>query len=111
MPALLTAAAPALAAAAETRPTDPTRVVTFALRAAADPGILPRALELFAKRGLVPQVFAAHLLPDAETLAVEIAVAGMVRQESDHVANCLRVIPGVTHVLATERVTAVEAAG
>jgi len=30
-------------------------------------------------------------------------VAGMVRQESDHVANCLRAIPLVMQVLATER--------
>lgn len=101
MPA--SATLPASQPTADTRPYDPTRRVAFALRADADPGVLPRVLELFAKRGLVPATFHADHMADDDTLAVEVEVTGMARAESDHVANCLRQIPGVTLVLASER--------
>ena len=92
-----------LPAPAETRATDPGRCVTFAVRADADPGSLPRVLELFAKRGLVPASLRSELLPDGETLDITVEMIGLVRAESDHVANCLRAIPLVSHVLTAER--------
>lgn len=98
-----TASTAAVAAPAECRPTDPARSVTFTLRADADPGVLPRVLELVAKRGLVPELLTSRHHADTGTLSIEMEVAGMVRQESDHVANCLRAIPLVMQVLATER--------
>ncbi|HEY0833444.1 MAG TPA: hypothetical protein VGE72_05990 [Azospirillum sp.] len=100
MPASLSTASPP---AADTRPYDPARRVAFALRADADPGVLPRVLELFAKRGLVPATFHSDHMADDDTLAIEVEVAGMARAESDHVANCLRQIPAVTLVLSSER--------
>lgn len=96
----------ALAASPETRATDPARLVTFTLRADADPGVLPRVLELVAKRGLVPELLTSRRHPDSDTLSIEMEVSGMVRHESDHVANCLRAIPMVMQVLATERTLA-----
>lgn len=90
----------------DTRETAPGRAVTFTLRADADPGVLPRALELFAKRGLIPVSLRGELAGDFNTLAVEIEVVGMARHESDHVANCLRTIPMVGHVLVSERMLA-----
>ena len=104
MSAVMTSAVAAtavLAAPAETRATDPGRCVTFAVRADADPGSLPRVLELFAKRGLVPAALRSELL--ADTLDISVEVVGMARAESDHVANCLRAIPTVSHVLTAER--------
>lgn len=95
-----------LAAPAESRPTDPARRVTYTLRTDADPGVLPRVLELIAKRGLVPETLLSRHHADSETLSIEMEVAGMVRAESDHVANCLRAIPAVMQVLATERALA-----
>ena len=92
-----------LPAHAEARATDPGRSVTFSVRADADPGALPRVLELFAKRGLVPASLRSELLPDGETLDITVEMVGLVRAESDHVANCLRAIPLVSHVLTTER--------
>ncbi|WP_245593561.1 hypothetical protein [Azospirillum halopraeferens] len=92
-----------LVPAAESRPVDPGRSVTFTLRADADPGTLPRVLELFAKRGLVPAALRSDRLADGETLAVEVEVTGMARAESDHVANCLRRLPVVMQVLTGER--------
>ena len=101
MPVVQTSAV--LPAPTEARATDPGRSVTFAVRTDADPGALPRVLELFAKRGLVPVALRSDLLPDAETLDISVEVVGMPRAESDHVANCLRAIPLVSHVLTAER--------
>ncbi|MGQ9368607.1 hypothetical protein [Azospirillum sp. ST 5-10] len=92
-----------LVPAAEARPADPARTVTFTLRTDAEPGVLPRVLELFAKRGLVPAALRSDLAADAETLAIAVEVTGMARAESDHVANCLRSIPAVMQVLTGER--------
>lgn len=92
-----------LLAPAETRATDPGRSVTFTVRADAEPGALPRVLELFAKRGLVPAALRSDLLAETETLDITVEVVGLVRAESDHVAACLRAIPVVAHVLTTER--------
>ncbi|MDQ2104389.1 hypothetical protein [Azospirillum isscasi] len=89
------------APAAESRPSDPNRLVRFAVRADADPGTLPRVLELFAKRGLVPLSLNGRLLGDE--LTVEVEVSGMVAAESNHVGNCLRQIPMVLAVTVTER--------
>ena len=94
------------APAAESRPTDPNRLVRFALRADADPGTLPRVLELFAKRGLVPLSLSSRLLGDE--LAVEVETSGMVAAESNHVGNCLRQIPMVLTVTGTERTVPVD---
>lgn len=91
-----------LPAPAETRATAPGRCVHFAVRADADPGSLPRVLELFAKRGLVPTQFRSEML-EGGILDVGVEVRDMARAESDHVANCLRALPMVGHVLTTER--------
>ncbi len=86
--------------AAESRPCDPARRVVFSVTADADPGTLPRVLELVAKRGLVPHTLASRLTGD--TLLIDLAVVGMVRAESDHVGNCLRQIPMVAQVVVAE---------
>ena len=58
-----------------------------------EPGVLPRALELLAKRGLVPaRVFAQA---DADQLSVEIEVEGLTPDTADHVGRCLSQIVGV----------------
>lgn len=101
------AAAVALAPpAAESRPCDPSRRVVFSVIAAADPGTLPRVLELVAKRGLVPLALVSRLADD--TLTIEMEVGGMVRAESDHVGQCLRQIPMVARVTIGERALSVE---
>ena len=93
-------------APSDTRPVDPFRCVAFTVRADADPGTLPRVLELFAKRGLVPASVASRLLGDAMTM--EIEVVGLARAESDHIGNCLRQIPMVTQVRLAERTVPAE---
>lgn len=92
--------------AAEARPSAPNRRVGFSVVADADPGSLPRVLELIAKRGLVPVALTSHLSDD--TLAIDLEILGMPQTESDHIGNCLRQIPMVAKVTVTERVPAAD---
>ena len=67
--------------------------VRYCFEADAEPGVLPRALEFLAKRGLVPaRVFAQA---DADLLSVEIEVEGLEPETADHVGRCLAEIVGV----------------
>src|SRR5258708_23728498 len=66
--------------------------VRYCFEADAEPGVLPRALELLAKRGLVPaRVFAQA---DADLLSVEIEIEGLTAETADHVGLCLSQIVG-----------------
>ncbi len=69
----------------------------FAVRAAAEPGALPRLLEAFAKRGLVPS--SLHARMSGEILDVEIQVPGVEPSQAEIIAEQLRVIPVVERVL------------
>lgn len=85
--------------------TERTQTVTacFAVRAAADPGSLPRILELFAKRGLVPSSVQARLTGTGEpALSVDLQVAGLEPGLVDVVAESLRQIWVVERVLTAE---------
>jgi hypothetical protein len=67
--------------------------IRYCFEADVEPAVLPRALELLAKRGLVPaRVFAQA---DADMLSVEIEVEGLEPAIADHVRRCLGQIVGV----------------
>jgi hypothetical protein len=81
---------PSKTAAAEAAPT-----YCFAVQASADPGVLPRVMELFAKRNLVPSRWHSDLVspPDpgrAAELVIDVQVAGLGADEGDYIARCLR---------------------
>jgi len=104
---LSSATALASSASAHVRPRQAERVACFAVQALADPGLLSRVLELFAKRGLVPERFFAQAEGrERESLTLDIQVAGFDPQLTDYVARCLRQIPQVTAVLTTEKLVA-----
>lgn len=79
-------------------------VYCFSVLAEADPGVMPRVLELFAKRGLVPARWVSDVT-DARRgeLAIDVQVAGLTRATGDHIAACLRGIPGVETVLTSQK--------
>jgi acetolactate synthase small subunit len=84
---------------------DSDRFVTacFSVQARAEPGVMPRLLELFAKRGLVPQLWrSATSGPDEALLTVEIRMSGLERDTMDYLAACMRQIASVQVVLAVE---------
>jgi hypothetical protein len=64
-------------------------------------GVAPRVMELFAKRDLVPERFLMRA--GAESLAIEVAVAGLDEAAAGHIARCLANIVEVERVaLAAE---------
>jgi hypothetical protein len=67
----------------------------FAVHAAADPGVMPRVMELFAKRNLVPSRWHSDLTGfggdlKGDELVIDIQVTGLTPGESDYIARCLR---------------------
>jgi len=75
---------------------EPAATTFFSVQARAEPGVMPRVLELFAKRGLVPDLW--HSAVARKRLTIDIEVAGL-GDTSEYVANCLRQIGGVEVVL------------
>ena len=77
----------------------------FSIQAEADPGVMLRVLELFAKRGLVPSHWHGDL-EDEESLVpgltMELQVAGLTRQQIGHVTECLREMVSIKSVLTHE---------
>jgi acetolactate synthase small subunit len=72
----------------------------FSVHALAEPGVMPRVLELFAKRGLVPSVWhSAVCASDQSRLTIEIRMGGIGREISEYIAACLRQIASVEAVL------------
>ena len=75
----------------------------FAVHARAEPGVMPRVLELFAKRGLVPAAWRSSTCgPDHQQLTIDIQTRGIGRETMDYIAACMRQIAYVNTVLTTE---------
>ena len=73
----------------------------FSVHAAAEPGVMPRVLELFAKRGLVPSEWRSTCSDaDQAGLSIEIEMCGLGRDTADYIAACLRQITFVQAVSA-----------
>jgi hypothetical protein len=60
---------------------------------------MPRVLELFAKRGLVPERWHSVVVRPSMTLSIDIEIDGLEGDAVAYVANCLRQIAGVELVL------------
>jgi hypothetical protein len=67
--------------------------VRYCFEADAEPAVLSRALDLLAKRGLVPARVFAQAADDL--LSVEIEVEGLAPDTAEHVGRCLGQIVGV----------------
>jgi len=79
-------------------------VSCFSILAEAEPGVMPRVLELFAMRGLVPNRWVSDLLAargGGRELAIDLQIEGLSAELADYVARCLRQIHGVERVLTS----------
>ena len=79
----------------------------FSVFAAPDASVMPRVLELFAKRGLVPSRFDAAA--SAADLSIDVQVAGLEEDTASHIAACLRNVVHVERVLTAVKSHAAEA--
>ena len=76
-------------------------IAYFSVHARAEPGVMPRVLELFAKRGLVPSRWrSAVAAGDPQLLTIDIQVRGLGPEIGDYIAACLRQIASVEAVSA-----------
>ncbi len=73
----------------------------FTITAHAGPGVLPRVLEYFAKRGLVPDRFDTRR--SGETLTVVIQMRDMDLELAGYIGRCLDRIFEVDRVLVSEK--------
>ena len=65
---------------------------------------MPRVLELFAKRGLVPRRWVSDVTgPGGRELSIDVQVAGLTPEAQAYIARCLRQIWGVAVVLTSEK--------
>jgi hypothetical protein len=72
----------------------------FTITAIADPGVIPRVLELFAKRGWVPSFLQSRQVgPKGEALTIDIRMPGLATATAEYIAACLRQIGLVTSVI------------
>ncbi len=82
----------------------PQPVFCFSIQAEAEPGVMPRVLELFAKRGLVPRRWVSDVSgPGGRELSIDVQVAGLTPETHAYMARCLRQIWGVHTVLTSEK--------
>jgi acetolactate synthase small subunit len=75
----------------------------FSVHARAEPGVMPRVLELFAKRGLVPSSWHSSTGGHDDALTIDIQMRGMEAELADYVAACLRQITDVEVVLISQK--------
>lgn len=65
----------------------------FAVQAAADPGVMPRVMGLFAKRNLVPSRWHSDVtnIPGrGPEIVIDVQVGGLTPEEGGYIARCLR---------------------
>jgi acetolactate synthase small subunit len=76
----------------------------FSVHARAEPGVMPRVLEHFAKRGFVPSLWQSSTFgADQSRLTIDIQMRGLGREAIDYIAACLRQIVFVEVVLTSQR--------
>ena len=81
----------------------------FSVHARAEPGTMPRIVELFAKRGLVPTMWhSATCGTDQTLLTIDVQMRGLDRDVMNYIAACMRQIPFVEVVLTSERHSAAD---
>jgi acetolactate synthase small subunit len=80
------------------------RVACFSIHAEAAPGVMPRVLQLFAKRNLVPSRWHSDRIgPGGRELAIDLQVQGLSPDLTDYIARCLRQLHDVETVLTSEK--------
>lgn len=82
------------------RPPETQPTACFSVHAEAEPGVMPRVLELFAKRGMVPTSW--HSRVAAGELTIDLQMRGLDGATAGYIAACLRQITSVTTVLIYE---------
>ena len=79
-------------------------VACFSITAAADPSVMPRVLELFAKRGLIPSRWHSDLGGRRrDELLIDLQVEGLDSAKADLIGHAMRQIVPVLSVLISQK--------
>jgi hypothetical protein len=78
---------------------DPETTACFSVSGEPSPGLVPRVLELFAKRGLVPDEIHARVADGR--LTIEIRANGLAPELAGYIGRCLRQTYLVERVLVS----------
>ena len=81
---------------------DPAPSYCLSVLAAAEPGVMSRVLDQFAKRSLVPARWYSRVVAGGG-LEIDIQVAALTPDEGDTIAQCLRRLVDVEAVLTDRR--------
>jgi len=94
-----------LAAAASARePAVAPEVWCFSVQAEPSAGLMPRLIELFAKRNLVPTRWHSQLVSlPAPEIAIDLQMAGIDGDLARYIASCMRQVVGVSAVLISAK--------
>ncbi len=85
-------------------PPERNNTVIFTVHAAADPQVLPRVLELFALRNVVPRrVMGRTVGRSADTFRIDVETDALTAGDADHIAERLRTLVPVEAVRARRR--------
>ncbi len=85
-------------------PSNNPRTACFSVFARAEPSVMPRVLEVFAKRGMVPTMWHSTVCGAAgEELHIDLQVADLDRTLADLLARSLRQLVSVECVLTSEK--------
>lgn len=83
-------------------------VYCFSILAEAEPGVMPRVLELFARRGLTPTRWHSDVTGprndgSGRDLSIDVQVNGLDVATGDYIARCLRQVFQVETVLTSQK--------
>jgi acetolactate synthase small subunit len=79
-------------------------VACFSVTAQADPSVMPRVLELFAKRGLIPSRWHSDLGGRRrDELMIDLQVEGLDRDKADLIGHAMRQMVPVLSVLISQK--------
>ena len=86
----------------------PSGVFCFSIQAEAEPSVMSRVLELFAKRNLVPSRWVSDVVGPGGPggggeLSIDLQVRGLSGETAHYVARCLRQLHYVDSVLISEK--------
>ncbi|SDG07894.1 hypothetical protein [Thalassobaculum litoreum] len=79
-------------------------VACFSITAVADPQVMSRVLELFAKRGLIPSRWHSDLSGRRrDELLIDLQVEGLEREKADLIGHAMRQMVPVMSVLISQK--------
>lgn len=94
----------------ESAPSGALQTACYSVHAPTDPSVMPRVLEVFTRRGIIPTVWHSALCgAEGEEIQIDIQVAGIDATVAERLAQCLRQLVAVGCVLTSDKRQAVAA--